>query len=263
MKLITKIGIFAVAAGAVLSAAGGIICIASPDEIALGDLGERTSYEEVIEGDISELKIEASFLNIEIRQGDEFRIVAENVPEKLAPSAARSGGVLKIANENEFKFKNVKFGGINIDSVGTYTVYIPADTLEKADIEATFCSMAISSLQAEELNIECSFGEYNISGAACSKIDADCSFSDTSLNETECEKLSYASSFGSFEAESLKITGSADFDNSFGSLEVQLIGDNYDFSSVNTIGSIDTFTCSEEEVKLSVDVAFGDAVFKN
>lgn len=263
MKLITKIGIGAIVAGAVLSAAGGIICLASPNDELSELFGEPVSYEEPFSGDISELALEAAFLDIEIRTGDEFKIVAENVPERLVLSAEESDGKLKIGQEEEFKTSNVKIGKIDDASTGKYIIYIPEDTLKKIDIEAAFCSVEISSLQAEKLDMECSFGEYNINDSVFEKMDIECSFSDSSVEDAECGKLSYASSFGSFEAENLKITDSGAFDNSFGEMDVQLAGDNYDFTSVNTIGSVDTFTCPEEEVKLSVDVAFGDASFTN
>ncbi len=263
MKLITKIGLGAVVAGVVLSAAGGIICLASPNNPLKEYLGEPVSYEKAIEGDITELSLEAAFLNIEIRQGDECRIVAENVPERLDLRVSESEGRLKIENKEDFELDNVRIGGVNDTSTGTITIYIPDEMLKKIDIEAAFCSMEISSLKAEKLDMECSFGEYDINDSVFEKMDIESSFSDSSAEDTECEKLCYASSFGSFEAENLKITDSGEFDNSFGDMNVQLSGDNYTFSRVNTIGSVDTFTCPEEEVKLNVDVAFGNASFTN
>lgn len=263
MKLATKIGIAAIVAGAVLSAAGGIICLASPNDDLSELFGEPVSYEETFSGDISELALEASFLDIEIRTGDEFKIVAENVPERLVLSTKESEGKLKIEQDEKFESNNIKIGKIDETSTGSYIVYIPEDSLKKIDIEAAFCSMELTELQAEKLDIECSFGEYNINDSVFEKADIQSSFSDLSSAGIECGKLYYANAFGSIRAEALKITGSGDFDNSFGDMDIQLVGDNYDFTSVNTIGSVDTFTCPEEEVKLSVDVAFGDASFTN
>lgn len=263
MKLATKIGIITIVAGAVLSAAGGIICLASPTDELSEIFGEPVSYEETFSGDISELALEAAFLDVEIRTGDEFKIAAENVPERLLPSAKESDGKLRIEQEEKIKANNIKIGNYSDASTGSYIIYIPEDKLKTIDIEAAFCSMDISGLRAEKLDIECSFGEYNISDSVFEKTDIQSSFSDLSSDNTECQKLYYKNAFGSIKAESLKITDSGDFDNSFGDMDIQLVGDNYDFTNVNTIGSVDTFTCPEEEVKLTVDVAFGDASFTN
>lgn len=263
MKLITKIGVISIVFGAVLTAAGGIVCMATPEKEFVAFYGDPISYEKKIDGDFTELEVEAAFMNIEIRQGDEFMVVADNVPEKLDLDVTKSGSKLKIKRTEEFRFFDFKFGGINGDSVGTYTIYVPENTLKKLDIDIAFSSMEISSVNAEKLDIDCAFGEYNINGSVYGKIDMDSSYSDTSLNNVECDKIDCSDSFGNLSADALMIRESGDFSVSFGDIDVRLSGDNYRFSCENAFGSAKTFNCPEETVDIEVNVDFGDAVFEN
>ena len=89
----------------------------------------------------------------------------------------------------------------------------------------------------------------------------DCSFGQYILKDSECKKADFTSSFGSFEANNLKITQSANMDNSFGEMNINLSGDNYDINLLTSFGSSNSFECSSKDVKINASNSFGDLNF--
>lgn len=263
MKLGTKIGIGIIVTGVLLSTVGGVICMASPKESFFENFGEKRSYEEKLDVELSSLQIEAAFLNIELKTGDKFEIIAEDIPEKLMLSVSDNDGKVKISNESDFSFKGVNFGKVNGDIIGKYTIYIPDEKTDKIEIDASFCNFVMEDVESDKIDIDCNFGEYNITDTLCNNLDADFSFSNAFFRDIECEKLDVSNSFGNIDADDLSVTDKADFDVSFVDMNIGFIGNNYYFSSVNTFGSVDAFSCPEEDVRIDVDITFGNAVFSN
>lgn len=266
MKIITKIGVGIIIAGAVLTAAGGTICAVSPNNLSETYFGKPVSYENTVNGDVTELELNVSFADIKIISGTEFKLVAEDVPEKLMLEVSESDGKVKIENKEDlssFKNKNIHFGSISDGNVGEYTLYVPSDNLKTVNIEAAFSEMTLSSVRCAKLDIECSFGEYNLNNSEAENFSIASSFGDTSLDKVNCGKADITNSFGSFKADSFKITQSGEIENSFGDFKAKLSGDNYDFSAFNSMGSLNTFVCPDEEVKINITSSFGDTTFTN
>lgn len=263
MKTAAKVGITMIISGVVLSMAGGMICLATPRNERYIFCGDPVSYDKKIDGDFTELQLEAAFLNIEIRQGDEFRVVAEDIPENLDLEVKKSGSRLEIVNSNDLKFmSSFKIGGIKAESVGTLTIYIPDNTLKRFDVEADFCSVDASEFETDDFCIECSFGEYNIRDAKFDKIDIESSFSDIFLENIRCKSINFFGDFGDLDADSLRITEDGKFNVSFGDINAQLLGDNYSFDSIANMGNVNTFKCDKADVNIKVDAEFGSADFE-
>lgn len=247
MKLITKIGVGAIICGSVFSAVGGTVFALNYNKFNEIYLGEPTSYTKDFDEKISEIELDISFMNIDIKQGDKLKITAENVPEKLLPDIDVSDKKLKVTDKDfksKMKDKDFQLGNITNEFVGTFTIYIPDKKLDKADINAAFSSLEISELNADNLDIECSFGEYI-------------------LNDLKCSNADFTNSFGHFETSGLKIKKSANMENSFGDMDINLSGDNYGFSVYNSMGSYTDFVCPTEDVKIKVSNSFGDINFTN
>ncbi len=266
MKAITKIGTGAIICGAVFSAIGGIVCALNYNQFSNIYLGEPVSYEKDIDKNISELDIDVSFLNIDIKHGDKLKITADEVPEKLLPDIDISDKKLSI-NDKDFtsrlKEKDLQLGSINDEFVGTFTIYIPDTEFKEVNIDSAFSSLEISELNADKINIECSFGEYILKDSECNKLDFACSFGDSSISDTKCHKADFANSFGNFDSENLKISQSGNIANSFGDMNINLSGDNYKFDIITSMGSSDTFSCPSEDVKIEASNSFGNISFTN
>lgn len=247
MKLITKIGIGAIVCGTVFSAVGITVCALNYNKFNEIYLGEPVSFTKEFDENISELELEVCFMNINIKQGDELKIIADNVPEKFLPDIDISDKKLKITDKDlkaRLKNKDYQLGNVTEEFVGTYTIYIPDKALKKADINSSFSSLEISELNADKLDIDCSFGEYILKDSKCSSAD-------------------FTNSFGSFETSDLKIKESAKIENSFGNMDINLSGNNYEFDTVTSFGNTQGFNCKSEDVKIKVSNSFGDINFTN
>lgn len=269
MKTITKIGTGAIICGLAFSLVGGTIYALSPNKYKDIYLGENVSYEKSFDNSITELNLEVSFLNVEIKKGDKFKIDVKDVPEKLVPEIYSTESELSVTNESfsskfpKLKDSNIQFGDISDDIVGTYTIYIPEKNLDEVEINSSFCSLDISELSSEEIIMECSFGEYDLEDIKCSMLDMDSSFSDTSLSDTKIKNIEITNSFGNIDAKKLKITEYGKIDNSFGDMEIKLSGDNYKFDISNSLGECNSFKCSKEEVEIEVSNSLGSINFTN
>ena len=247
MKMITKIGVGAIVCGIVFSAVGGTVFALNYNKFNEKYLGEPVSYTKNFDEKISEIELDISFMNIDIKEGDELKITAESVPEKLLPDIDISDKKLKITDKDfksRMKDKNFQLGNIADEFVGTFTIYIPDKKLDKADINSAFSSLEISGLKADNIDIECSFGEYI-------------------LNDSEFNNADFTNSFGSFQTSDLKIKKSAKIENSFGNMDINLSGDNYGFDTLTSFGSTGDFNCPSEDVKIKVSNSFGDINFTN
>jgi len=266
MKIITRIGIGAIICGAIFSAIGGIVCALNYSKFSDIYLGEPESFTKEFNENISEIDIDVSFLNIDIKQGDKLKITAEDVPEKLIPDIDISDKKLSI-NDKDFtsrlKDKDLQLGSITDEFVGTFTIYIPDTEFKEINIDSAFSSLEISELKADKLDIECSFGEYILKDSECSKLDFECSFGDSLISDTKCHKASFANSFGNLDSENLKISHSGDIANSFGDMNINLSGDNYKFDIITSMGSSDAFSCPSEDVKIEASNSFGNISFTN
>ncbi len=266
MKMITKIGVGAIICGIVFSAVGVTVFALNYNKFNEKYLGEPVSYTKNFDEKISEIELDISFMNIDIKKGDELKITAESVPEKLLPDIDISDKKLKITDKDfksRMKEKNFQLGNIADEFVGTFTVYIPDKTLDKADINSAFSSLEISGLKADKLDIECSFGEYILNDSNADKLDFVCSFGNVSISDTECAETDFTNSFGSFETSDLKIKKSGNMENSFGNMDINLSGNNYEFSIYTSMGGYSDFTCPSKDVKIKASNSFGDINFTN
>lgn len=261
MKVFTKVGIAVLTSGIFLSSVGGIIYAIKPPTI---EFGNQISYTKNFDDNIDEIDIEIAFSNIEIIAGDEFKLVAENVPENFDVEITESDDKLCIETKQDIEMISID-GNFNIynDIDGKYILYIPEKEMDKLIIETAFSNLNISSVKTDTLDIESAFGEYTLTDIECDKLIVETAFSDSTINNTVCEKADISNGFGNIDSENLKITDSGDFENAFGSINIKLDGDNYNFDTVDSIGSTQTFNSPEKDVNIDISTSFGDTLFKN
>lgn len=227
---------------------------------------ETTSYEEKISAEewknASNLEIDAGFANLRVKKGNEFKLVADEVPERLAAHLTADGDTI-ILKSDEIKGTDLlKSSGINIHSAGTYTLYIPdSKYIENLSVDFCFGELTITDIYTNNADIAISYSDSELALAALESLNIDASFGDTDIDMLlkECRSLTVTSSFGDCDIKNARITESASFYNSFGDFDIQLIGDDYDIDSDNAFGDSDVSGSNPDgKVKIYVTNSFGD-----
>ena len=103
---------------------------------------EIINYKETYEN-VEKIKIDISSAKLNIKQGDVFRVEANDITEKF--KSKLKDGTLKIEENRKFFFNN-KSSEIN--------VYIPNVNLKLIDIDAGAGSITIENVNAEDFRLE-------------------------------------------------------------------------------------------------------------
>lgn len=260
MKKFIKINAIIIAAGFVLFLIGTVWLSSTGSKYFSG---KTVSYEEDLNGrDISEFKkleIEAGFAEMNIVTGSEVRLTAENVPEGLEAHLSCDNKTIKVSYDRNYGGNLFKNAGINVNSNGSYTLYVP-ESLSKIDVEFGFGKLAVSGLSCDKAEFDISYSDTDISVAA-SKLDVDSAFGDTYIDmmSVECSKADISSAFGQCRIDNAWITEAADIDSSFGEVSCQLIGNRYSVDSDNSFGDCTVSgDVSGSGAEINVSNSFGD-----
>lgn len=225
-----------------------------------------TSYEEKISAEdwknASKLVIDTGFASLRVKKGNELKLTADEVPETLAAHLTADGDTIRLKSDGIKGTDLLKSSGININSAGTYTLYIPdTDYLEHLDVDFCFGELTMTDIYAENADIQISYSDAELLLGVTDRLNVDTSFGDCDIDMLlgECGSLTVTSSFGDCDIKNARITESASLDNSFGDFDIQLIGDDYDIDSDNAFGESDVSgSRSDGSVKIYVTNSFGD-----
>lgn len=267
MKTFYKVNAIIAAVGVVMLIVGGVLFSFNWKSYSMTTI----SYEETLESrewkDADTLKIDAGFASLNIVSGNNFKLVADEVPERFQAHLTEKNGVVTLKSDNmTYTMKDLAKGSknnLNVrwDSAGTYTLYVP-DYFENVIVDFAFGELFIDGMSTGNALIDSSFSSVKIKNFGVSeKLNIDVSFGDSDIDllPVAFEKLTIDSSFGDFDIKNVCVTGSAYIDNSFGDLDVRLLGDDYKINNITSFGSstVDG-SHSDGNVKISVDNSFGD-----
>ena len=270
MKKTIRLCIVGIILGIILVIAGYIVLRATG-----GYTSDIISYEEVLPDDkeIHSIYISAYHTDFNVKQGDTYRLTAENVSDNTALHLTEKNGVLNIDTEKKvtksfpptdinFSTSNFSFC-FNNNTCGKYTLYLPKKVYDEFTCDTAFADIDINDLSCEKAAIDTSFSSVSFSNFDVTKsIDADCSFGECNLNMSNStfEKLDIDTSFGEFNLNNAEISKSCSIDSSFGETSLNLYGENYKLSKDNCFGEINISgnTSSNGNVEIDSSNSFGE-----
>ena len=201
------------------------------DSNANGDITEdvKEIYTTDIK-DVSKLKMEIGFSNLQIKTGDKFKVETNN-------------SAVSVSENNDYiiiKEKNHKWFSKN--NVSDLIIYIPEGEtiLKEVDIEAGAGEINIEQLKTEKIDFEIGAGKVKIDNITVTKeTTIEGGAGKTEILCGEMNNLDLDLGVGEFNLNS-KLTGKNDIDAGIGAVKLDLTDDldNYTIKASKGIGSI-------------------------
>lgn len=195
--------------------------------------------------EISTLKLDLAFTNLEIKTGDNFKVETNN--SKI--TFTNDNGSVKIKEENQNWLNNNK-------KASDLIIYIPEDmiALDEAKIETGAGNINIEKLNTQSLYLELGAGDVkieNITVTEEAKIDG--GVGRTELKSCEINNLKANLGMGEFVF-SGKLTGKSEIDSGVGAINIDLLdnADNYTIDVSKGIGNV-----TLDGQKLEMDRVYG------
>lgn len=244
--IVLVIGLFLIIIGLIFGAKTGFYI--DQTGIQFEKTGKRYRIDKNI-GEIDQLDIESSFTEIELKIGDQNRVVATGTKKSDQPNIEVRNKKLYI---NHSKQKGFLIGFFHFpDRHAKITIYLTKDTkLNTSTMDISFGSVIVDQLTTKNFKIESSFseittntitdkliidssfGEVNATIAGASKVDVSSSFGETNL-DIKGKRSEYLiekdSSFGDIDIESNQNNqnatpnGTIFLDNSFGDINLRFL----------------------------------------
>ena len=217
---------------AILSGIYGLLCafgvIHSKKDIITEDLNVISS--EVKE--VSTLKLELAFTNLEIKTGNSFKVETNN--SKI--SFTENNGSVKIKEEKHNWLMN------NKDYTSNLIIYIPEDmiALDETKIETGAGKINIERLNTQSLYLELGAGDVYIKNLTVTKeAKIDGGVGRTELNSCKINNLKANLGMGEFVF-SGKLTGKSEVDSGVGAINIDLLdsSENYTIDVDKGLGSV-------------------------
>ena len=196
--------------------------------------------------EVSTLKIDLAFTNLDIKTGDIFKVETNN--SKI--TFENNNGSVKI------KEKNINWLSNN-NRASNLTIYIPEDmlTIDETNIETGAGKINIEKLNTQTLYLELGAGDVHIENViATGETKIDGGVGKTRLNSCKINNLKANLGMGEFVF-SGKLTGKSEIDSGVGAINIKLLdnSDNYTINADKGIGSI-----TLDGKKLETDRVYGN-----
>ena len=195
--------------------------------------------------EISALKVELAFTNLEIRTGDSFKVETNN--SKI--TFTNNNGNIKIKEENHNWLNNNKY-------TSDLIIYIPEDMidLDETKIETGAGKINIEKLNTQSLYLELGAGDVyieNLSVAKETKIDG--GVGKTEIKSCKMHNLKANLGMGEFVFNG-KLTGKNEIDSGVGAINIYLIDnkENYTIEVSKGLGNV-----TLDGQKLEMDRVYG------
>ncbi len=183
--------------------------------------------------DITSIDLEVGVSKLYIKQGNEFKVEANNVASSF--KVQNDNGTLIIKEKNKNNIFNMK------KETSTIYIYIPKDTiLNKAKISTGVGKSSIEYLNVKNLDLEIGVGDLSISNVTSSDTtDIDGGVGKVNINSCSFNNLDLDCGVGNFEIYS-DITGNSKIDCGVGNfyLEVDRNIENYTIVAEVDLGSV-------------------------
>lgn len=151
------------------------------------------------------IDLDVDYGDIEIKRGNDFEVLIENVPEDEY-TVHQDSGTLKIKQKNSNVFN---FGFNSLDYDYRYTIIVPRD-MNVIKVNSAMGDIDMSNVNAEEIEVYQSMGAVDLQ---------DVNVSDKLLIEQSMGEIDF---IGVCE-------GSADFSNSMGDTDIEILADEADY----------------------------------
>lgn len=195
--------------------------------------------------EISTLKIELAFTNLEIKTGDSFKVETNN------------SKISFIENNGSVKIKEEKYNwSKNHDNASELIIYLPEDmiAIDETKIEAGAGTINIEKLNTQGLYLELGAGDVHIENImATQEAKIDGGLGKTELKSCEINNLKANLGMGEFVF-SGKLTGKNEVDSGVGTINIDLLdsSENYTINVDKGIGSV-----TLDGKKLEMDRVYG------
>lgn len=195
--------------------------------------------------EISTLKIELAFTNLEIKTGDSFKVETNN------------SKISFIENNGSVKIKEEKYNwSKNHDNASELIIYLPEDmiAIDETKIEAGAGTINIEKLNTQGLYLELGAGDVHIENViATQETKIDGGVGRTELKSCEINNLKANLGMGEFVF-SGKLTGKNEVDSGIGTINIELLDglENYTIDVEKGIGSV-----TLDGKKLDMDRVYG------
>ncbi len=144
---------------------------------------------------IRALTIDASFTEVEVKTGDQNKVVVTGMKERAKPSVTIQDNILKIQSSKHQRGFSIGFFQIP-DRHTKITIYLTPDTiLKNTKIDASFSSVVVKQLVSDRCNIESNFGAIDIQVKA-KTVTIDNRFGEVKSTLDNADRIDVASSFG-------------------------------------------------------------------
>ena len=195
--------------------------------------------------ELSTLKLDLAFTNLEIKTGDSFKVETNN--SKITFS--NDNGSVKIKEEKYDWSKNH-------DNASELIIYIPEDVIvfDETNIEAGAGNINIENLNTQGLYLELGAGDVHIENIiATQEAKIDGGLGRTELKSCEINNLKANLGMGEFVF-SGKLTGKNEVDSGIGTINIELLDglENYTIDVEKGIGSV-----TLDGKKLDMDRVYG------
>ncbi len=137
-----------------------------------------------LEGDLSEIIVEADISEVKIRTGSEFS-VAYSVPEALEPKVSLKNGTLEVSSLSSM---NLSFGNMNFDNYIIIT--IPEDSeLARVSVDVDAGDIDLSELNVSKLQVTVDAGNMDLKKISATRIEIDADAGNVELRDCNTDSL--------------------------------------------------------------------------
>jgi len=215
----------------------------------MGDGIER-EYTDI---EFSNIDIELSLANIEIKEGDEFKVILE-YPENLFPEVTVDNGTLNIKHNgtiNKITFNGI--GSVDCD----VTIYVPEGTqLGNASIDTDLGNVEIKdSLSFSSLNVVASLGNIELEEVAADELIIQADLGNVELRKCTVGKMNIAADLGDVAVKNSKFDNGK-INNDLGAIEVD--GEFSYLDAYCSLGALTVDCDNYDDAKMDLGADLGD-----
>jgi hypothetical protein len=200
--------------------------------------GKTIDFTDTFTG-VTSLDIDNSTGKLIIKQGDEFKVEAEDVNDGFTAEVSSDGTLTISDDDSHIGFFWFNFNGFNNPS-SKITVYLPEDFIaEEAYIDSGAGTVSIDGLFAESLAISAGAGSVNGNNIYADDVTFDGGVGSVTLTDVSFNDAELNCGVGSLNVDG-ELIGETEIDCGVGGVDLDLIGnvDDYDLEVDSGVGTI-------------------------
>lgn len=206
------------------------------------------NFEETYQ-DVRSIKLETISSTVNIKTGDNFKVVAQNVKNNFS---------VKLVDET-LKIEEYKKSWFSNDFKGNITIYIPINyELDNLDIDLGAGKINIENMLADKFDIKQGAGTISILNSKFNKTDIEGGAGKIEINSSTLNNLNLDAGVGQVDING-NITGNSKIECGVGSMNIKLSENKNDYTIMaqKGLGNI-----SIEEIDQKSDITYGTGINK-